>query len=202
MQTVSCVSRCWKTASFDSGFTSIKLCLRFTLMPLSEVNVWNQTFPNQFSINSPVSKTCIMWNYLPLTTSQSASAYFFTPNKTGKQKFKTKLGWKGCTWQSSVVLDVGLDSCLLERLLCYVHDLLGSTCSTSLTKTSALKICRFADNEDPKSRSLTSTFDRAVWECEKCVAPFEVLDCFCCLFHILYTGKILSWSDAINRYYL
>ena len=95
MQTVSCVSRCWKTASFDSGFTSIKLCLRFTLMPLSEVNVWNQTFPDQFSINSPVSKTCIMWNYLPLTTSQSASAYFFTPNKTGAQSgLKAKHGWK------------------------------------------------------------------------------------------------------------
>ena len=109
-----------------------------------------------------------------------------------------KLKWVLGTWQSSMVLDVGLDSFLLEGLLCYVHDLLRSTCSTSLRKTSALKICRFADNEDPKSRSLTSTFDRAVWECEKCVAPFEVLDCFCCLFHILYTGKILSWSDAIN----
>ena len=32
--TVSCVSRCWKTASLVSGLTSIKLCLRFTLMPL------------------------------------------------------------------------------------------------------------------------------------------------------------------------
>ena len=38
IQTVSSVSRCWKMASFDSGFTSIRLCLRFTLMPLSQVN--------------------------------------------------------------------------------------------------------------------------------------------------------------------
>ena len=46
--------------------------------------------------------------------------------------------------------------------------------------------------------SLTSTFDWAVWECEKCVPSFEVLDCFRCLFHILYTGKISSSSDAIK----
>ena len=80
-------------------------------------------------------------SHLPFTTSQRASAYFFTPNKTKECKNAMLIYWStkvkktsGCifcliyilpdTWESSVILDVGLDSSLLERLLSDVHDLL------------------------------------------------------------------------------
>ena len=122
------------------------------------------------------------------------------------------------TWKSSVILDVGLDSCLLEGLLCYVHDLLGSTCQCSMNNeqwTMFIEIVFsllqkryiFCQVEHISNllviiccimicvNSLTSTFDWAVWKCEKRVPSLEVLDCFCCLFHILHTGKY--WVDLL-----
>ena len=75
-------------------------------------------------------------SHLPFTTSQRASAYFFTPNKTKECKNAVFIYWSTQsqkdirmyilpgTWESSVILDVGLDSSLLERLLSDVHDLL------------------------------------------------------------------------------